>query len=846
MIPLSPVRQRVASHWALFAACAVFLLVGALSLQDYGSSWDNDEQRAIGQAALDSLAGDGERAFDQLANASDRYYGAVLEAPLVLLERALSDSGKSTAVRHLLSHFFYLIGGIFCYLLVYRLFNNRMLALIAMLLFLLHPRMYAHSFFNSKDIPFLAMFMVTLSLVHRAFRRDTLAAFALCGAGAGLLVNLRVMGIILVVAVLVLRALDLPFAGSGRERARILLTGGAFTLTVALMLYASLPALWGDPAGQFVEMLRVFTSHPHLAFNRFGGEWLYSRNGPPFDYVPVWVGITTPPAMLLLALAGAISLAWRGRRRPRDILRNGPLRFGFLLLALPVGTAVAVFVLGSNVYHDWRQLYFMHAPLLLLAVFGLHWLASSLPERRTRAGIYALAGAGAAIAIVSMVRIHPYEAGYFNTLTDRATAARLASRYDIFVRVSPNNIPAGERGLHELRRAELSPHELSRICSDPRFPGTRDERLYANTLRCLLDPAAYFGTFRGEALATEPLDRSRFDAYRVGSWMVYLRDGCTADDLGSRVFLHVHPVDHADLPDYRPDFFGHHRKAYGFEQRDFTFSSHGARMDGTCVAVVPLPDYPIARIHTDQFTPEYAAEAWRAVADGEPLVRALFDIYRTGAVLTYTRADCSADDLAARFALHIYPVDERALPDWQAEHGFDNLDFNASAYGARTEDGRCVVTVPLPTYPIAYIHTGQFQTGANETRDLWSARFPATRPHVSAAALAGEPLASAIFNVYRDGDRLIYVRDGCTEEDAGPAFGLHFYPADPDDLSEVRREYGFASHDFFLWQRAAHADGGRCVAVVPLPDYPVASVQTGQYDETGRLWWVEFALPGGE
>ena len=209
-----------AAHWPLAAVCALFLLVGALALDDYGVTQDTQHQRVIGKAALDYLAGDGERAFDQLPRHLDhRFYGAAFEAPLALLERipGLEDARDVYRGRHLLTHLFFLAGGVFCYLLVLRLFNSRALALIALVLFLLHPRIYAHSFFNSKDVPFLAMFTISLYLVHRAFRRDTLAAFLLCGVGVGLLMNLRVMGVVLFAAVLALRALD---SGGGGGSAR--------------------------------------------------------------------------------------------------------------------------------------------------------------------------------------------------------------------------------------------------------------------------------------------------------------------------------------------------------------------------------------------------------------------------------------------------------------------------------------------------------------------------------------------------------------------------------------------------------------------------------------------------
>ena len=391
--PASPLSRLIAVHWPLGAVCALFLLVGALALDDYGVRSDTWAQRVIGNATLDYLAGDGERAFKQLHDPESRYYGAAFEAPLTLILEhilGLSDEADIFLGRNVLTHLFFLVGGVFCYLLVLRMFNSRVLALIATVLFLLHPRIYAHSFYNSKDVPFLAAFMIALYLVHRAFRRDTLGTFLLCGVGVGLLVNLRIMGVILFAAVLALRALDLAFAGSAKARGRALLTGGGFALTAMLTFHASLPALWTDPFGRFAELVRTFASHPKHAHNLFQGEWLYSVEGLPFDYLPVWVGITTPPAVLLLALAGAVALTWRGLRRPHDILRNGALRFGLLLAALPAVTNVAIVVLENNVYGNWRlrQLATPVLPVRAAAPAGHHRAAPAglHPARAVAAG----------------------------------------------------------------------------------------------------------------------------------------------------------------------------------------------------------------------------------------------------------------------------------------------------------------------------------------------------------------------------------------------------------------------------------------------------------------------------
>ena len=701
---------------------------------------DRKGQNLIGSAALDYIAGDGERAFDQLLYFHDRYYGALVEAPIILVQRSLDLSGSAARnSRYPLHPSFFLFGGICCYLLTYRLFHSRKLALITMLLFLLHPRIYVSSIVNSKDPATLTMFMVSLYLIHRAFRRETMGAFLLCGVGIGLLVNLRIMGIILFAAVLALRVLDLAFAESARERKRALLTGGGTALAAILAYYATMPVLWTDPAGRFAEVIEVLSAHPSGFSNLFRGEWLYGPDGPPWDYVPVWVGITTPPATLLLALVGAASLAWRARRRPRDILRNGTLRFGMLLLLLPVVTTVGVVVLGGNIYQSWRHLFFLYAPLIGLAAFGLHWLASFSRERWAAAGAYALAGTAVAVVIVAMVRIHPYGVNSFNSLTDRSTPERLVSRYTTFGwyynarLLQATDRPGASMSLNRsFRSGENAVYGVRTpwACSPPGPPGAWSLRIYANTFACIIDPEPYVDGIRSKARTGEPLLRSVFDIHRDGRHLYLSRDGCATEDVEANFVLHVFPVDSNDLPD--------ERRRHGFENLSTSLDRTAVRLDERCAAFARLPHYPIARIHTGQYDdggalwladvrfdgqapikpPDYA-EARREAATGEPLARSVFDVYLSRGALTYLRDSCTDEEAAALFFLHAHPVDADDLPEHRRGHGFDNLDFSLTGSGAHLPDGACVAVVPLPDYPIARIHTGQY----DEAGERWRAEF---------------------------------------------------------------------------------------------------------------------------
>ena len=887
-----PVRRLAAAHWGLLVVCAGFLLAGALVLDDFGISTDEGTQRRIGQTALDYLAGEGEQALDQVYAPQDRYYGVAFEAPLALVERALGleDSRDVYLSRHLLTHLFFLAGGVFSYVLVLRMFGSRLLALVAMTLFLLHPRLYAHSFFNSKDIPFAAMFMIALYLTHRAFRRETLGAFLLCGVGVGVLVNLRLLGLILFAAVLALRALDLLFAGGAVERKRILLAGGAFALAAPLTYYAAFPVLWTDPFGGFGEAWTLAARHVNPAVNLFRGEWLYAPDGPPLEYIPVWMGITTPPLALLLAVVGAAGLCWRALRHPRDLWRATPLRFNLLLALLVVVPIGAIFVGRSNIYDGWRQVYFLYAPLALLATVGLHWLLSSADHRCVRAGGYLLAGAGVAVALVSMARIHPLEDSYYNGLVDRTTPDYLLDQYAMdywmqshrrLVKNIAEDHPEQEilvaletswkqyylLNESEKGRISLSSHILPQgFYSDQPVSGREYEiRIYNNTVTLLkgkqleqgekreaLLRAALVGESLAPLLPDEPVVQAAFDIYHDERLLVFVRNRIRCEDWANSfrrfIRIHVYPVDPADLPDESV------REGYDFDNQGFFIWDYAASVDDRCIIIMPLPGYPIDNIaagwdsRADGGQARFALvpppDVDPAVLAGEPLVGSVFDVYRDGDRLVYVRDACAERDVETAFFLHIYPVDANDLPDESRRHGFENRDFYIWERGSgRRLDGRCVAVARLPEYPIASVRTGQL--GEDGQPGRWAVRFSLASPPTASRVPAGDPLASSTFDIYRDGAELVYVRDGCTDGDAEAAFFLHVVPVDAGDLPAASRPHGFENRDFFLWQRGGRWKE-RCTATVPLPEYPIASVRTGQYDEAGRLWAVEFALAGGE
>lgn len=131
---------------------------------------------------------------------------------------------------------------------------------------------------------------------------------------------------------------------------------------------------------------------------------------------------------------------------------------------------------------------------------------------------------------------------------------------------------------------------------------------------------------------------------------------------------------------------------------------------------------------------------------------------------------------------------------------------------------------------------------ARITRD---ASDPAARARARLEAItAAAPAAPAFFDVYldREARAVSFVREPCATADTEARFVLHLIPADPADLPEERRRYGFDNLDFAFEERGARF-GEACLATAYLPAYDVVRVRAGQWlrDEGRNLWQEEFA-----
>jgi hypothetical protein len=411
------------------------LAVGLSTYRDYGISWDEPFSRQYGAVTLGyvaeqfapSLLTRAPSDLPSLYTYGDRDHGVLFDAPAVALEVMLGigDVKNVYLFRHLLT-FLVALAGIYA---VQRMADRRFLdwriGLLAALFLVLTPRLFAESFYNSKDIVFMAIFAIAMNTAIRFVLCPSVKNALLHGLASAAAIDVRIMGVILpltTVTVLIVRFLKRELPVLTFCRALVAYLSAACILVIAMW-----PWLWSDPIGNFFQALTNMQSARYYSGVRYLGHVVQSTD-LPWHYVLVWISITTPILYLGLFLVGAFGTLrqvvsrgiglWASDEELQDILFFG-------LFAAPVA---AVILLRPVLFDGWRHLYFIYPAFLLLAIRGWVSLWGNESAWTIRKSILTVFTAMSMVHTVAwMWKAHPFQNVYFNALA----GTDLRSRYDL-------------------------------------------------------------------------------------------------------------------------------------------------------------------------------------------------------------------------------------------------------------------------------------------------------------------------------------------------------------------------------------------------------------------------------
>ncbi|MGF6493627.1 hypothetical protein ABIE56_001810 [Luteibacter sp. 621] len=402
----------------------IYLIIGVLVHADYGVSWDEPISRMNGLVNLKYVEGifapqlldDGMKNVPDLGQWPDRDYGVAFELPLVALEKAFAVNDDDLyAFRHLIIFLFSSLGVLAIYKTARLVYGDYRLGMLAAAFLVLSPRFFAESFYNSKDIVFMASVAMAMYTFTRVILRPSVRSSLLHGAMTAVAIDIRIMGIMIVAATLgVLAAKAIKKEISW---VHFIVCSIAYLAATVLVVYAIFPYLWADPIGHFSEALSNMAKFRWNSSVLYLGT-VYQATALPWHYIPVWILITTPIVFTVCMVAGVIRCLRLLARNRFALWRSNTEMAELAYLALLVCPILAIMALHSVVYDGWRHLYFVYPAFVLVAIGGFAGLvrAKSVGMGWGRPLVLVVVGLSLLGNCYWIVRAHPLQNVYFNRL----------------------------------------------------------------------------------------------------------------------------------------------------------------------------------------------------------------------------------------------------------------------------------------------------------------------------------------------------------------------------------------------------------------------------------------------
>ncbi len=392
-----------------FLFFSLLLVIGISIHGDYGLSWDDPVQRQLGLSTCDYITGKNQ----DLLGLINRYYNPLIEALEVLPEKILQPKSERAVYlsKHLINFLFCWAGLIFFYLLALQLFKDYRFALLSCLLFVLTPRLFAQCFYNSKDLPFLFLFITSIYCLFCWMERPSWKNIFWLAISSGALTGARVLGIMIPALALVALLISMVQGKMGVKEMKM---PGLYFLLYPVAVYIFFPAIWQNPVTGFLEAVKMMSHFPYDVTTFFMGATVHSLQ-TPWYYMPVWMAITIPIGWWFFFLAGIFFLI-------RFLFKEGK-QFSVLWLIILLWLIVplaAVIILQSNLYEDGRHLFFIEPAFLLIAVAGIRSLLMQGFSQKDILKKISIGVASVVLLVTSyyesvfMISCHPYQYVYFN------------------------------------------------------------------------------------------------------------------------------------------------------------------------------------------------------------------------------------------------------------------------------------------------------------------------------------------------------------------------------------------------------------------------------------------------
>ena len=424
------VRKKIITPIFFF----LYFFIGVTVYDDYGIYWDEQASRNYGFVSGDFIIEKFlpnkiyTKIYDKITtnkfkdqikkknppkltdnNYLDRAYGVTFELPSAAIETILNlkHTNDIYKLRHFLVFLIFFFTTICFYKLSFLISNDNLISLLFTSLLILHPRIFAESFYNSKDLIFLCYVTISIYFGFKLLKKINLKRIILFSIFVGLSFGLKIIGI------LPLYFFFTIYLITNKLSLKIKLKNlSVIVLTSLMFCFIFWPYLWNNPILNFKSAFELFSNYTWYSDIPFMGIYTNSSELPWF-YIPLFFFVTTPPFILSIIILGIVLLICQLLYiRKNKIYFNSTITFFFIIQIFLIPLLFAI-IKNSTLYDGWRHFFFMYPILIIASLISIN---NFLKIKILRLFLIFIIFAGNIFQLYWNYNNHPLQHSYFNKL----------------------------------------------------------------------------------------------------------------------------------------------------------------------------------------------------------------------------------------------------------------------------------------------------------------------------------------------------------------------------------------------------------------------------------------------
>ena len=286
-----------------------YFALGTYIVADYSVTPDEELHRINGFISLKyilsvfNIYNEGLIEFNNIPNLYEDWrktYGVIFDLPFAIYEILYKPSIQEIFVlRHYGTFLIFFISTIFFYKLIKNFFNDGIFGVLSVLILISTPRIFSHSFYNSKDILFLSFMIFAVYYSVSFLKEQKLKQVIFSSIFCALATNVRVIAIYMPLLVILFYFF--------LEKKTFKLFIPIYSSIYLIILYCIWPFLWASPIENFLIIFKESVSYPNWwKFKTlYLGDYLNPEN-LPWHYFFVWFLISSPITYVLLIISGIL------------------------------------------------------------------------------------------------------------------------------------------------------------------------------------------------------------------------------------------------------------------------------------------------------------------------------------------------------------------------------------------------------------------------------------------------------------------------------------------------------------------------------------------------------------